>query len=253
MNRFILSIALVTILAACGSDAESREDLVSEAVGDTVLHTEASQPAPAQPPRTAPAESPRTVPAESPRTAPAEPVGTTPEQPVRAIEAGTLLTFEVRENVSTSSHDAGDSFSLVLVDAVAGPGQALLPAGSSARGLVTESHSSSGPDDQSLLALRVVSVEAGGSQKEVLGQTQSADIESSTRDSGTRTAATIATGAAAGAIIGQVLGRDTRSTVTGAAVGTAVGVGVALTTRGGHAQLPEGSRIVVRLSQDLIF
>jgi hypothetical protein len=245
MNRFILSIALVTILAACGSDAESREDLVSEAVGDTVLHTEASQPAPAQPPRTAPAESPR--------TAPAEPVGTTPEQPVRAIEAGTLLTFEVRENVSTSSHDAGDSFSLVLVDAVAGPGQALLPAGSSARGLVTESHSSSGPDDQSLLALRVVSVEAGGSQKEVLGQTQSADIESSTRDSGTRTAATIATGAAAGAIIGQVLGRDTRSTVTGAAVGTAVGVGVALTTRGGHAQLPEGSRIVVRLSQDLIF
>jgi len=245
MNRVILSVALVTVLAACGSDAESREDLESRAVGDTVLNTEASQPAPAQPQRTASAESPR--------TAPAEPVRTTPEQPVRAIEAGTLLTFEVRENVSTSSHDVGDTFSLVLVDAVTGPGEAFLLAGASARGRVTESHTSTGPDDQSLLGLRVVSVEAEGSQKEVLGEAQSADIESSTRDSGTRTAATIATGTAAGAIIGQVLGRDTRSTVTGAAVGTAVGVGVALTTRGGHAELPVGSRIVVRLSQDLIF
>ncbi len=229
MNRFALSIAFITALAACGGDAESREVMESQALGDTM------------PAQTAPSTA-----AQAAHAAPAE-------QPVRAIQAGTLLTFEVRENVSTSSHDAGDTFSLVLVDAVTGPRDAVLPAGAPARGLVTDAHSSTGPDDQSVLGLRVASVEAGGSQKPVVGEAQSADIEGSTRDSGARTAATIATGTAAGAIIGQVLGRDTRSTVTGAAVGTAVGVGVALTTRDGHAELPEGSRIVVRLSQDLTF
>ena len=228
MNRFILSVAFVTALAACGGEAESREDLESQALGDTA-HSQASQSAAVEASRTATA------------------------QIVRAIPAGTLLTFEVREEVSTSSHDVGDSFSLVLVDAATGRAGAALSEGASARGLVTASHSSSGPEDQSILGLRVASVEVAGSQKPIVGEAQSADIQASTRDSGTRTAATIATGTAAGAIIGQVLGGDTRSTVAGAAVGTAVGVGVALTTRGGQAELPVGSRIVVRLSEDLIF
>jgi hypothetical protein len=218
MTRFALSVAFITTLTACGMDAESREDLEGQATGGTVAE---------QPVRAAPT-------------------------PVRAISAGTVLTFEVRESISTSSHASGDAFSLVLVDAVTGPGGALLPAGSSARGVVTAAHASTGPDDEALLAVRVSSVEAGGSQEMIEGEVQSAEIETSAQDSGARTAATIATGAAAGAIIGQILGRDTRSTVTGAAVGTAVGVGVALTTRDGHATLPEGSRIVVRLSSDLV-
>jgi predicted extracellular nuclease len=222
MKRFTLGIAFVTALAACGGDAESRESLEDKALNDSAR-------AQAQQSRSAPAA------------------------PVRAIPSGTLLTFEVRETVSTTSHQAGSTFALVLVDAVSGTAGALLPAGSSARGLVTVAHSSTGPEDESILGLRVTSVEAGGSQRTIAGTAESTHIESSSRDSGTRTAGTILTGAAAGAIIGQILGQDTRSTVTGAAVGTAVGVVVALTTRGGHAELPVGSRITVRLSQDLTY
>jgi predicted extracellular nuclease len=229
MKRMILGVALVATLAACGTDAESREDLASLAADGEV---------PSQPVRTNPAQSERAPP---------------PAAPVRAIPAGTVLTFEVRENVSTSSHASGDAFNLVLVDAVSGPAEAVLAAGTPARGLVTEAHRSSGPEDESLLVVRVASIEAAGSQRAIEGQVQSTEIESSTRDSGARTAATIATGAAAGAIIGQVLGKDTRSTVTGAAVGTAVGVVVALTTRGGDSTLGQGSRIVVRLDRDLVF
>jgi hypothetical protein len=236
MKRFALGIAFVTALAACGGDAESREDRESQRLADSAA-----------------VQSPRSAPATGTRAAPAQPERTAPAERVRAIQAGTLLTFEVRETVSTSSHDAGDTFSLVLVDAVTGTDGAILPAGTPARGTVTDAHASTGPDDPSVLGLRISTVEFGGSQRPLVSQTQSADISSSTRDSGTRTAATIATGAAAGAIIGQILGRDTRSTVTGAAVGTAIGVGVALTTRGGHAEFPEGSRIVVRLSEDLIY
>lgn len=224
MSRTALSVFLVTMLAACVGEAESREDLDSQAV------PEATQPRPAA-------------------TTPAAP----PAQPVRAIPAGTVLTFEVREDVSTSSHTAGETFSLVLVDAVSGPGGAFVGAGTQARGVVTDARSSTGSDDQALLAVRVASVEAGGSQRPVEGMVQSAAIMGDTRDSGTRTAVTIAIGAAAGAIIGQIIGRDTQATVTGAAVGTAVGVGVALTTRGGEATLPTGSRIVLRLDRDLVF
>jgi len=229
MSRIALSVLLVSTLAACGGEAESREDLDSRAVPQT---TTQAQPTPAAQP-----------------TPEAEPS----LEAVRAIPAGTLLTFEVRENVSTSSHESGDGFALMLVDAVHGPAGAFMAAGTPARGVVTDAHSSTGSDDVSLLAVRVASVEAGGAQTAIDGVVQSAVIEGDTRDSGTRTAATIAIGTAAGAIVGQIMGGDTRSTVIGAAVGTAVGVGVALTTRGGDATLSKGSRIVLRLDRDLVF
>lgn len=229
MERIMVGAALLAILAACGSDAESREDLESLQV---------TREAPSQPVRPIQAGPERTVP---------------PASPARVIPAGSLLTFEVQETVSTSSHDVGDAFDLVLVDAVSGEGGAVLVSGTSARGVVTEAHRSSDPDDTSLLVVRVSSIEAGGSQALIEGQVQSTAIESTTRASGARTAATIATGSAAGAIIGQILGKDTRSTITGAAVGTAVGVVVALSTRGGDSTLGKGSRIVVRLDRDLGF
>lgn len=225
MNRIALSMLLVTALAACGSDAESREALEAQ---------ETTRAVPSQPAATAPAASP--IPAV-----------------LRAIPAGSVLTFEVREDVSTSSHVPGDGFSLVLVDAVTGPAGARLSGGTPAEGVVTDVHKSTGPDDDSLLGVRIVTVEAGGAQKAIQGQVQSAQVESSTQDSGARTAATIAIGTAAGAVIGQIVGGNTRSTVTGAAAGTVVGVVVALTTRGGEAKLPQGSRITVRLDEDLVY
>jgi len=217
MSRLMLSVAVVTTLAACGSDAESSEDRNSQPVIEVA--------------------SPRAA-------APAA---------VASIPAGTVLVFEVRENVSTSSHTAGDRFSLVLVDGVSGSGGASLRPGAVAMGVVTDAHKSSGPDDDALLAVRISSVEAGGSQQDIGGVVQSTEIDSSHRDSGTRTAVKIATGTAAGAIVGQILGGNTRSTVTGAAAGTVAGVVVALTTKGGDATLPAGSRIVVRLDRALTF
>lgn len=226
MSRITLSLLLVAALAACGGDAQSREDLESQPV---------------------------TPAAETQPAAASQPASEPPAEPVRAIPAGTLMTFEVREDVSTSSHASGETFSLVLVNAVSGPAGAVLTAGTPARGIVTEAHSSTGSDDVSLLAVRVASVHAGGSQKAVEGVVQSAVIEGDTRDSDARTAVTIAIGTAAGAIVGQVMGGDTRSTVIGAAVGTAVGVGVALTTRSGDATLTRGSRIVLQLDRDLVY
>lgn len=216
MSRFILGVVLVTSLAACGTDAESSEDRNSQ-------------------------------PVRTPEAASSSPAV------VAAIPAGTVLIFEVTEDVSTSSHTNGDSFSLVLVEGVEGSGGASLLAGARAVGVVTDAHKSGGPDDDALLAVRISSLEAGGSQQAIEGVVESTEIESSNQDSGTRTAAKIATGTAAGAIIGQIIGKDTRSTVQGAAAGTVVGVVVALSTRGGDATLPAGSIIVVRLDRALTY
>jgi predicted extracellular nuclease len=234
----IASVLFALAMAACGGDAESREDLEGEAL-DMETPPAASAPAPA--------------PAPAPRPEATAPSPSTPAAPVRAIPAGTRLTFEVREDVSTSSHTAGDGFALVLRDEVRGTGGAMIPAGATARGVVSEARTSQGPEDEALLAVRLASVQVNGSSIALPGTVESADTRASTRDSGARTGATIATGAAAGALIGQILGRDTRSTVTGAAVGTVAGTVVALTTRGGHASLPAGSTIVVRLDEDVAY
>ncbi|MEX2531707.1 MAG: hypothetical protein WD960_13145 [Gemmatimonadota bacterium] len=171
---------------------------------------------------------------------------------VVGVPSGATLIFEVAEEVSTSQHRTGDTFALRLSSPVQGTGGFVLPAGTEARGVVTASAESSGPEDEAVLAIRVQSVELNGRTRALQGQVTHADVESGTRDSGTRTAAKVATGAAAGAVIGQILGGNTRSTVQGAAAGTAAGVGVALTTRDGHATLPQGSLVTVRLDDSLV-
>lgn len=277
MKRAISTAALFVFLVACGSDAESREDLGSQpatpeaplaevgsdglegAVGSAEARAETTQgtdlsvtapPAQRRPVTTTPVQS-DVVPPPPPTVQSG--TETPPPAPVRMIPAGARLTFEVRGDVSTTSNQVGDTFDLVLVDAVFGESDALLPAGTLAKGIVTEARRSTGPEDASLLVVRVSSVEVRGAQAPIEGEVISTDVESSTRASGTRTAATVATGSAAGAMIGRILGRDTRSTVTGAAVGTALGVAVALTTRGGDATLASGTRVVLRLDRDLVF
>jgi hypothetical protein len=221
--RVAAAMALTLALAACGgaSDAAEGPEGVQEA------------------------ESVGEVTTEAPRAAPAP-------APVAAIPAGTRLVFEVTEDVSTATHEAGARFNLRLVDDVRGAHGAVIPAGSSARGVVTESRRSGSADEDALLAVRIASVEVNGGYEDIRGTVESTQIEASARDSGQRTAAKVATGAAAGAVIGQILGRDTRSTVTGAAVGAAAGMGIALTTRDGHAVLTRGSLVEVRLDQAVV-
>ncbi len=237
----LCTLGLAVLVAGCGREAESGDDLEESVAVEETAETEAAASDEAR----APAEA---APSEAP-TGSAEPA--TEATASAQIPAGTNLVFEVRERVTTGSHEAGDSFSLVLVDEVRGTNGARLPAGAQARGVVTESRASSSSDEEAVLAVRAGSVEVDGTQRMVEGTVEGAEIRGSTRDSGTRTAAKVATGAAAGAMIGQILGGDTRSTVQGAAVGTAAGVGVALSTRDGHAELAEGSRIVVRLDRPL--
>jgi hypothetical protein len=242
MLRFVFGLVLVTTLSACGREAQSVEDRDSEELSAM----EMMESAPGH-------EAPHAIPEAPARVVASRPPPPVSSPPVPAILAGTVMVFEVREHVSTASHVAGESFSLMLVEGVTGQAGATLAPGTMARGLVTTVERSTGPQDEAILGVRVASVAVAGSQRALEGIVESVSVSTSGRDSDTRTAATIVTGAAAGAILGQILGHNTRSTVVGAAVGTAVGVAVALKTRGGDAHLTQGSRLVVRLERDLVF
>jgi hypothetical protein len=209
-------------LAACG-DAESREDLEGQPLSED----------------------------RAEEVRPGDAWNGSPDPGVAMIPAGTSLIFEVAETVSTADHDEGDTFTLRLVSDVTGTNGAYLSEGTEAHGVVALAHESTGPEDEAALVVSVESVDVDGTPVELDAVVESATTDTATRDSGARTAAKVATGAAAGAVIGQILGGDTRSTIQGAIAGGVAGAGVAITTRDGHAVLPEGSRVVVRLEEPL--
>lgn len=168
---------------------------------------------------------------------------------VTTVSAGTSMTFTVDRTVSTDTDEVGAYFTATLQSPVMSTqGSQVIPAGATSRWVVTES---STQDGRSVLGVRLESIRVDGEPVTVASTVTDATIDTDDPDSDGETAAKIGVGAAAGALIGQILGRDTESTLAGAGVGAAVGTAVALSTRGGSATLPAGSRLVVQLDEPL--
>lgn len=274
-------MALATLTAfgvtACGGDAESSPDLESEEfveVGGELVPVEdgkvavedlpgADEPAATPPssqrsgetsPQTPPARTttpPPAVepPAEEERVAPPE-TEEIEDEPVVSIPVGTRMEADVAAEVSTRTHEAGDRVRAILAsDVVASDGSVVAPRGSALLGEVTRSERSRSSDTEAVLMVAFHSLEVGDRQIPVRTSVVEVDLEAGSGDSSSRTAAKVATGAAVGAIAGRILGGDRRSTVAGAAAGAAAGTGIALTTRDGHAVLPEGARLVVQVDE----
>ncbi|CAN5802280.1 hypothetical protein BH23GEM11_BH23GEM11_04720 [soil metagenome] len=243
-GRLALGMVFALMVGACGGDSDAAEGPEGEdpRSGEAVT-----------------SEAPRaSAGTSSPSASPPAATGTAadrtpaPSASVPALPSRSLLVFEVTETVSTQTHNAGDPVSLRLVRDVRGDHGAVIPAGATARGIITDSRESSSAEEEAVLGIRIASVQVGGVQRDLNGRIESIELETAARDSGQRSVAKVATGAAAGAIIGQIIGRDTRSTVTGAAAGAAAGLGIALTTRDGHAVLTEGSQVTVRLDAPMV-
>lgn len=175
-----------------------------------------------------------------------------PASDASPLPAGTTLRFRLAERISTQTHEGGESFQATLIEDVRGAdGRVVLPAGTSAWGTVSRADADGGPDGEAVLAVAIESVEVDGEPHPIHGRATEVDLETEARDSGAETAGKVAVGTAAGALLGQILGRDTEATLKGAGVGTVVGAVVALGTRDGHATLPEGSTVTVRLDAPL--
>jgi hypothetical protein len=271
--RKVPVFALVLALAACGGDAESAGDLDSEALEEQIQEQVEEQiEAEAPPAQTPPTQAP---PAQTPPTgqqqAPPPPVQDSPpvqqdpvedpveevweevEEPINLLPVGTMIPARMDSEISTRTHAAGDEFRATVSEDLRGAdGMVLVPAGAEVIGRVTTSQASSERDEGATLVLSFEALMVDGMALPIRATVIDAEVRGDAADSRTRSAATVATGAAAGAVLGQILGRDTRSTVAGAAVGAVAGAGIAMTTRDGHAVVPAGSTLRLQLDEPLV-
>lgn len=215
--------------------------------------TPAPRPAPAQPREEAPpvTSGPPATGSVAPERTDVDPPPLDRPVPAEdlppAIPAGTELVTRLTASLETGVNQAGDPFrARVDEDLLAPNGMVMIPMGSEITGRVLEARESRGPDDAAVILLQVETLVVDGVEIPVRASVVDAEVETSVRDSNTRTAAKVATGAAAGAVLGRILGRDGRSTAAGAVAGVAAGTAVALATRDGQAVMAPGSRIVIR-------
>jgi len=185
---------------------------------------------------------------------PAPPVEDEPPEPPLAepppptLAAGLEISLVLEETLSTQSHSAGDEFfAYVDDDVLAADGMVLVPMGARARGHVIDAHKSGGPNDPAVLEVVVEALIADGRAYPLVASVLWTGINAETGESTGRTVAKIGVGAAAGAILGKLLGKNTEAAVVGAVAGAAAGTAAALSSRGGHATIPEGSELVIRL------
>lgn len=262
-------VALAVVgLTACGSDAESAPDLESseyeemmEEQGATASDGQvAAEPPAAVPPATRP---PATPPAQSTTPPPVAPpeerveteaeAETEVEEAVVTIPAGSRIEAGIQSEISTRNASVDDLVEArVSQDVIGSDGSVVVPEGSIVLGRVAESSRSSGSDNEAVLVLTFHALRVGDRQFPIRASVVEVDLDASSKDSDARTAAKIATGTAVGAIVGQILGGDRRSTIAGAAAGAAAGTGIALTTRDGHAVLPEGARLVLQIDEPAV-
>jgi hypothetical protein len=277
-----LSLALVFAIAACSGDPESTADMDESAWESEVTESQEAldqTPPPAQVRGGEPAPrvtTPAPPPASGQRTSPPPPVQDDPdavtppaqdppatgdvhqeweelESPINALPVGTMISARLTDDISTRTHREGDVFLAQVTDDLrGGDGNVLVPAGTQVVGRVATARASSDSNEEAVLVLAFDALMLEGEQLPLRATVLDAQVEGDAGDSGTRTAAKVATGAAAGAILGQILGRDTRSTVAGAAAGAVAGAGIALTTRDGHAVIPEGSTLRLQLDAPLV-
>ena len=241
-NAMLLVAFLLTVsIGGCGradaGDAEGEE----RPEADAPVSSASVQPsqAPAEP-----AATPSASGAEA-EEAPAEPAS------ARVVAEGMTLAFTVDQTISTDKQKVGDLFTATLAEAVvAADGADILTAGTQGRWVVTES-TEKNAEGQAVIAVALEAVEVGGVWYPASATVTDISLKTDTPDSGKETAAKIGIGAAAGALAGKILGGSTEATLKGAGAGAAIGTAVALATRGGSAQIPQGSRITVTLNEGL--
>jgi len=131
------------------------------------------------------------------------------------LPAGTIITVRVNNAISSKTANRGDRFTATVANPVQVNGQTVIPAGSTAEGVVADARSRGRFKGSSLLRLTLQSVTVSGTNYPV-----QASISRSMKGKGKRSAVAIGGGAGAGALIGGLIGGG-----KGAAIGALSGAG----------------------------
>lgn len=169
--------------------------------------------------------------------------------PVTAmVAAGTSVSLSLNEELSTRTNRVGDSFSAVVTRDVVDGNRVLIPVGAIVRGNVTAIQKEDG-DRPPVLKIDFSTIEVRGQSVPLSATLTSADTEIDKEMKGE--AKKIGGGAAAGGLAGGLIGGGLNSAAVGAAVGAAAGTAITMATREGHAVLPAGAAMEIRVDGSL--
>jgi hypothetical protein len=166
-------------------------------------------------------------------------------QPV-VIPEGTTLTVRLGNSVGSKISSPGDSFSATLASAVTVDGNAVIPAGASARGTVVDAKPLGKFKGGASLELRLNSITVNGIEQSI----ETSAISRTIKGKGKRTAVVTGGGAALGALIGGLAGGG-KGAAIGAAAGGGAGVGGAAFTGNKEIVFPAESALSFRLKSPL--
>ena len=162
------------------------------------------------------------------------------------VPAGTLLRVRTTSTVSTRVNRAGETVRASLEDPLVMNGLVVAPRGSGVTLQVADSNKGGRVKGRAHLALRLVSIQAAGVNKNVRTNT----LWYQARGTKKKDLAKIGAGSGIGAGIGAIAGGG-----VGAAIGAGAGAGaggvLVLTTRGDPAVVPSESLLHFRLSEPL--
>ena len=189
------------------------------------------------PPRdSTPAAAPAPVAAMTP-PAPVAAVPSTPPPPPPpkrvTIPSGTTLAVRLVDGIDSETSQPGQTFHATLDSPLAVEGDVAIPAGYDVEGHIVDVKSAGKFAGQSLLALQLDRISAGGKYYSV--QTDQYRRQGSSR--GKNTAEKVGAGAGIGAIIGAIAGGG-KGAAIGAAAGGGLGGGVQAATKGQQIKLP---------------
>lgn len=162
--------------------------------------TAAAQPENQAPPPSSTAAAP-TPPSPVPATTQAgRPEPATPAPAPVVVPSGAVLRIRVDQRISVKTSKAGDHFTGTIVSPVTVRDEVVIPAGSSARGVVVESHRRGHFKGRSVLELTLTGLDVNGRHYQI----DTSSLTRTKKGKGKRTAAFIGGGTGVGMLIGGV-------------------------------------------------
>jgi hypothetical protein len=223
---FVVSLLLLLMLAACSKPASNTAANPSD-------QNTAAQPGAAG------GSAPASNSAQSQPAPPPQP------QPI-VVPAGTTLTVRLREAVGSKISEPGQSFSATLASPVTVEGNAVIPAGALARGVVVDAKPLGRFKGGAVLELKLSSITVNGSEKSI----QTSAVTRTLKGKGKRTAVLAGGGAGVGALIGGLAGGG-KGAAIGALAGGGAGTGGAAFTGNKDIVLPAESAVSFKLQSQI--
>jgi hypothetical protein len=171
---------------------------------------------------------------------------------VTAVPAGTQIIARLDQEVSTEV-EPGTTFTMSLRTPILDSQQrTVIPAGARIHGYVTAVRPSYDAATPAILRVDFQAIEIQGRNVPMSAEVVRTDVER--RGLGAEQVLRgAATGAAAGAALGAVIRGDVTGALRGAAIGAGAGTIISLGITDQHAVLPEGSHMVLRLTEPVRF